>query len=167
MNVDEMPAELYLERLARLNRHITNVRDSAFILNEKLVKRNNENDLFLAHALITHVQIHDESKFNGIEWLYLHDDMKDTHPQEFKQAWYQHVNTNPHHPEYWSGIDNMPEVYLAELVCDWKARSSEFGSDLREWIKASATKRFGFTKQGKTYKKIKEFVDLLLDPAFR
>ena len=172
MDVKETPTELYLERLSELNRHITNVQESAYLLTERLVKRGQDRDRVLAHDLITNVQQHDHSKFNGIEWLYLHDDVRDSGVTEadkklnqnrFKMAWYQHVTTNEHHPEYWSGINNMPEVYIAEMVCDWKARSNEFGSDLREWIKTSATKRFGFKTAGKTYKKIKEFVDLLLD----
>ena len=52
-----------------------------------------------------------------------------------------HAETNPHHPEYWHGIENMPKVYIAEMVCDWYARSNEFGSDLREWVKDKATKK--------------------------
>lgn len=167
MNEQEMSAELYLDRLHGLRRHITNVQESAHLLAERLVKRERDGDIVLAHDLVTNAHVHDKSKFDGIEWLYLHDEVKESHPDKFQMAWYQHVHTNAHHPEYWSGIDNMPEVYIAEMVCDWKARSNEFGSDLRVWIKESATKRFEFSTHGKSYKKIKQFVDLLLDPAFR
>lgn len=166
MNVEEMPTDLYLERLSSLRRHIANVQECAYLLGERLVKRGLVGDYILAHDLVTNAHVHDKSKFDGIEWLYLHDEIKESEPEKFKLAWYQHVHTNEHHPEYWDGINNMPEVYIAEMVCDWKARSNEFGSDLRIWIKEQATKRFDFKPQGKTYKKIKEFVDLLLDPAF-
>ena len=60
----------------------------------------------------------------------------------------------------------MPRIYLAEMVCDWKARSEEFGSSLRDWITNSACKRFGFTDKDPVYKAIFEFVDLLCQKPF-
>jgi hypothetical protein len=158
--------EMYLERLNTLRRHIEHVQESAYLMGERLFKSDVESDKFLAHELITNVQAHDQSKFRGIEWEYLHDDVKETDPDKFMLAWEQHVKTNPHHPEYWAGIENMPDVYIAEMVCDFKARSNEFGSDLRSWIKDVATKKFGFPTSGKIYKKIKRFVDILLDKPF-
>ena len=68
-----------------------------------------------------------------------------------------------HHPESWDGIKNMPQVYIAEMVCDWKARSSELGTNLREWINEKATKRWGFTARDKVYRDIDRFVNLLLE----
>lgn len=60
----------------------------------------------------------------------------------------------------------MPTVYLAEMVCDWYARSSEFGTGLREWIDNKATKKFSFTKEDDIYKEIQDILNLLLDPNF-
>ena len=119
--------------------------------------------------LIANSQIHDNSKIQpGIEWQYLRDDLKDKEPELFKAAHLQHVTNNPHHPEFWpNGVKDMPPVYVAEMVCDWHARSSEFGSALREWVKEKASKRFGFTVQGHTYKLIKKYLDLLLDTPFK
>ena len=28
----------------------------------------------------------------------------------------------------------MPEISVAEMVCDWYARAQEFGTGLRDWI---------------------------------
>ena len=61
----------------------------------------------------------------------------------------------------------MSREQIAEMVCDWSARSKERGTDLRVWIKEDATERFGFNLQSKCYKDIKFFVDLLLDPPMK
>ena len=94
--------------------------------------------------------------------------MKKGNPKEFELALFQHTSTNPHHPEYWNnGVQGMHEVYVAEMVCDWHARSSEFGSDLRTWVKESASKKFEFSLTSKVYKSIKGYLDLLLDSPFK
>lgn len=152
------------KRLDTLIRHITNVQSNCTLLGERLIENGKEG---FGRKLISNGFIHDHSKFSGIEWDYLHQDVKDNEPEKFKMAALQHVHTNKHHPEYWGGIREMPSIYLAEAVCDWKARSSEFGDDLREWIKKSATDKYEFSISGMTYKEIKLYVDLLLDPSFK
>ena len=77
-------------------------------------------------------------------------------------------SNNDHHPQFFTeGIKAMNSEQLAEMVIDWHARSSEKGTNLREWIKENATKEFNFTLQSNVYKKIKKFVDILLDPPFK
>lgn len=146
-----------------LLRHISNVQDECALLAERLIEQGKQD---MARALLANSMLHDNSKFRGVEWDYLSDEVKANNPAQFKVAVKQHQRTNSHHPEYWGGIDNMPGLYIAEMVCDWKARSAEFGTDLREWVKEKATKRWGFTTQGRKYKEIKEYLDLLLDPRF-
>lgn len=162
-NFDSPPDEIKELRLKNIVRHITHVQQSCTLLGERLIA---SGDKEIGHKLIANGFIHDNSKFHGIEWLYLHDDLKVCEPEMFQMALHQHQTRNPHHPEYWDGIENMPRVYLAEMVCDWHARGHEFGTDLRAFIKNHATKKFNFTLQGKVYKEIKGFVDMLLDPAF-
>lgn len=161
MNTDE-----YSDRLSKLHRHISNVQEAGKLLAEKLRKRNSPGDLHLAHELICNVHIHDASKFRGIEWEYLHDKVKDKHPELFKAAWENHVAVNPHHSEYWGGMEFIPVVYLAEWVCDTYARATEFGTDYREWVKHKASEKYKFSVNGKVYKKLKEFIDLLLEKPF-
>jgi len=151
------------KRRKALLRHIDNVNKNCQILGEKLIEKGEIN---LGHRLIANGLIHDNSKFYGIEWEHLHSDVKETNTSKFAEAVKNHTVTNTHHPEYWGGVENMPPVFVAEMVCDWAARSSEFGNDLRDWIKSHATKKYGMTVQSKPYKTIKRFVDLLLDPAF-
>lgn len=150
-----------LEHLENVLRHINHVRDNCLLLGNRLIK-NGEAEF--GRKLIANGLIHDNSKLSGVEWLYLRD--KGT--PEFTAAAKQHIMTNPHHPEYWpGGISDMSRIYMAEMVCDWAARSQEFGNDLRDWIKGEATKKFNFSLQSRVWKDIKEFVDLLLDRAFK
>ena len=157
MVADEKPIRM-------LVRHIRNVQDECSLLAERLIEQGRHE---LARNLLANSMLHDNSKFRGIEWDYMSEESKEKYPDLFKCAVSTHTATNPHHPEYWGGIDVMPIVYVAEMVCDWKARSAEFGTDCREWVKEKATKRWGFTTQGKMYKQIKEYLDLLLDPSFK
>jgi hypothetical protein len=152
------------KRLDTLLRHIHNVQSNCQLLADRLIEKGEAD---FAKTLIANGLIHDNSKFYGIEWEYLHQDVKESNPEAFLLASKQHVSINPHHPEYWLHISNVPRIYVAEMICDWSARSSEFGSDLRVWIKDKATKKFDFTVQSKTYKEVKEFVDLMLDPSFK
>jgi hypothetical protein len=152
------------KRLDVLLRHVNNVREDCQLLGERLIEKGEEE---LGRKLISNGFTHDHSKFSGLEWEYLHQDIKDSSPKMFELAALQHTTTNMHHPEYWHGIKNVPRLYVAEMVCDWHSRSSEFGSDLREWIKDSATKKYKFTPQGKVYKEIKDLTDLLLEQSFK
>lgn len=153
------------KRLDTIERHIHHVQENCQILADKFLE---QGDRDLARLLLANAQIHDNSKYKGIEWKYLHDDVKIDKPELFQAALESHWSNNPHHPEHWhDGIMRMPILYLAEWVCDVKARSNEFGTDVRDFIKDTATKRYKFTVQGKVYKEIKEIVDLLLDAPFK
>lgn len=155
------------KRLDAVLRHIENVRDDCLLLGERLIQQGKD-DGKLGRMLIANGLIHDNSKLRGIEWQYLHPDVKINNPDAFHVAWQSHVSNNPHHPEYWPcGINEMSPVYLAEMVCDWHSRSSEFGTDLWEWIKDEAIPKYKVSTSGKTYKYLKEFVDLLLERKFK
>jgi hypothetical protein len=159
-------AERILAKLEFVARHIRNVEDNTLLLGKKLIERG---DVDLGMKLIANGQVHDASKFHGIEFEYLslNNPNDENKALKLKLAVQQHNTTNPHHPEYWSGgIKEMPDVYVAEMVCDWKARSEEFGSSLRDWIENEATKRFAFTKEDKVYKEIMEYVNLLCQTPF-
>lgn len=153
------------KHLKSLLRHVDNVRQASLLLGERIIEKGEEK---LGIDLITNGQIHDYSKFRGSEWLYLRPEILDSDKKHlFESSKNQHVMTNPHHPEYWGAIHQMPRLYIAEMVCDWSARSHEQGNDLRDWIKEKGTKAFGMTVQSKVYREIKFFVDLLLEPEFK
>jgi hypothetical protein len=78
------------------------------------------------------IEEHDESKFSEEEfepyaqkWF---GDKKKT--LEYEEAWKHHWMNNEHHPEYWLGED-MPYIYILEMICDWGSFSIDNG-DLGE-----------------------------------
>jgi hypothetical protein len=148
------------EQLEKLIRHIRKVQDACWELTKKLLKKG---DIIFARRLIASSMSHDVSKFHGIEYSNL---IKADTSELLKYAVDHHQQTNKHHPEFWGGVEYMPRLAMAEMVCDWYARSNEFGTDLRQWIKEEALAKYNISPQGKVYKVIKEFVDLLLEPAF-
>ena len=78
------------------------------------------------------IKAHDESKFSEEEFepyaqKWFSDGVK---TPEYEEAWKHHWMNNEHHPEYWLGED-MPYIYILEMLCDWGSFSIDKG-DLRE-----------------------------------
>jgi len=146
------------ERIELVFNHIRNVQRSSYKLGLRLIKNG---ELELGRNLIANGQIHDNSKFKGIEFdhLFYGDPLL---PEVVKH----HQSINPHHPEYWGSIHSMPRVYVAEMVCDWYARSCEFGTGVRDWVEKPAMEKFEFSKSDPVYETIQEMLSLLLDPKF-
>jgi hypothetical protein len=150
------------EHLNNLTRHIDLVRDAGLLLGKRLMNQGRKD---FGRILIGHIYVHDASKFHGIEWDYLHAG-KDVSKDKLDLAVKQHIHTNPHHPEYWGGFDQMPEIFVAECVCDWYARAQEFGTGLRQWITDVAIDRFKIDPKSKKHEQMMAFVDLLLEDSF-
>jgi hypothetical protein len=150
------------ERIDGLLRHINLVRENCGILAEKFIVKG---ELELARKLIHAAQIHDAGKFIGIEWQFLTDPGV-TNKAGLRYALDHHNHTNPHHVQYWGLIENMPDVFLAEMVCDWKARSTEFGTDLRMYLKNMAMKKFKIARDSAVHKKIVEYIEMLCPKPF-
>lgn len=157
-----------MEKIRSLTRHIRNVEDNCLLLGEKLIERG---EIDLGRQLIANGYVHDTSKFYGIEFENLSSSTSTNTAEEnaklkMRLAIQHHTLTNQHHPEYWNGIKNMPRVAVAEMVADWKARSEEFGTSVRDWIDDQATKRWGFSREDEVYKTIMDFVNLLCPKPF-
>lgn len=152
-----------LEKMDALIRHIRHVQDAAIIIGKKLIK---SGEAEFGRCLIANAFVHDQSKFRGIEWDNIAARGCIEGDEQLKLAIANHNRSNPHHPEYWGGISLMPEIYLAEMVCDCYARSVEFGSDIRVWFKEDAIKRYDIPKSGKVWKSLKRYLDMLLDEPF-
>lgn len=148
-----------LKKLEVILRHCENVREACERLGKRFIERG---DIEFGIFLIVHGRIHDLSKFDLYERTFLigNDDQ-----ESLKMAIFKHRAVNKHHAECWGSIDDVPRIYLAEMVCDLWARSSEQGTDLKDFIKEQVEK-WGISTSGKTYKSIKEFVDLLVDDSF-
>lgn len=151
------------EHMANLTRHINLVRDNCHLLGMRLIAQG-EHDF--GRLLIARGFVHDASKFYGIEWDYLHVGPDVSH-DNLNNAIKQHVRTNEHHPEFWGGVQNMPRIAIAEMVCDWYARSQEFGTDLKQWVIHEAMTKFSLEPSSQAYKHIAEFVSILLNNSFK
>lgn len=82
------------------------------------------------------IKEHDESKFSEEEFeayaqkFYGKQDINGK-PLEyvpgFDEAWKHHWTNNEHHPEFWLGED-MPYIYILEMICDWGSFSIKSGN---------------------------------------
>jgi len=162
----KIASEKALAKIDKLIRHIRNVQENCILLGQKLIKKG---EIELGKSLIANGLMHDASKMRGIEWETLSSESipnEESAKVKLRYAIYHHASTNHHHPEFFGNIQNMPKVYLAEFVCDVKARSEEFGTSLHKWIDEVATKKFGFEDGDKTHKEIMGFVELLCEKPF-
>src|SRR5262245_5881053 len=113
-------------------------------------------------------EVHDASKF-GLEeripyiWLTeFHRCRRGGRPFEYpagvaedvQRAIRHHVTANPHHPEYHADPNDMSEVDLIEMVCDWTAMSQEFGQDggsARGWADKTVGTRVAFNAEKRQF----------------
>lgn len=149
-----------ITKVEKLIRHISNVQESCQLLGKKFIE---QGDVEFGIRLIALGQVHDASKWTGIEWDYI---ILGDFNGEAKLAAQHHNRTNPSHPEYWGTIDLMPRIYVAEMCCDWLARANEFGTDVWEYVRERAIPRYEISPRGKIYRWIKEFLDMLLEKPF-
>ena len=79
---------------------------------------------------------HDNSKFFDYEWNNLVNMKGKKDIKKLTKVIEVHCSRNLHHPENrtWDGINNMDDIHLAEMVCDWYARSCEKGQSFDDWI---------------------------------
>lgn len=153
-----------LPKLEKLAKHIYHVQESATLLAEHCITQGHTD---FGIALLQNAACHDNSKYSGIELRYLVLD--ETEDETLLRVAIDHHNkSNLHHPEAWiGGIKEMSQLYVSEMVCDWKARSTEFGTDLRGWITDSATEKFGFKKGDRVFKDIQRYLKIILDVPFK
>ena len=75
------------------------------------------------------IQEHDDSKFSEEEFepYARHFYGSKDNDLEFEEAWKHHWMNNEHHPEFWLGED-MPYIYILEMLCDWGSFSIKSGN---------------------------------------
>ena len=150
------------EHIDNLVRHIRLVQEATILLGERLIATGRKD---FGRKVIACGFVHDASKWHGIEWDFLHAG-PDTPKEKLEDAIRQHVQTNEHHPEAWGGINEMSELAVAEMCCDWYARAQEFGTGLREWIETTAKEKYGIAEDSQAKRRIDHFVGLLLQDYF-
>ena len=61
-----------------------------------------------------------------------------------KDAIALHWKHNSHHPEHFKSVIDMTRVDVMEMCCDWHARSTQYKTDLLEFVKKQQEERFHF-----------------------
>lgn len=146
--------------------HKKMVLDSAYILCEYLFSVN-KNELGI--ELIKRAVEHDNSKFTTQELQELStikNDFKNFKDpsmllsDEEKEKIKQHWKNNRHHPEHFSNIENMTDVDMLEMICDWHARSKQYNTNLLDFIAIRQKNRFHFPTE--MYSKIIKYAKILI-----
>ena len=130
--INESKADYLLENEKYINEHIERVQQFADWLKEKLPELFDEVDIDVFDDLIKE---HDASKFSEEEFepyaqKWFNNSGK---TPEYEAAWRHHWMNNEHHPEFWLGED-IPLIYILEMICDWGSFSIKSG-DFRELSK--------------------------------
>ena len=127
--ITEGGADYQKEYLEYINSHKARVEEFADWLKKNCLELFEGVDIDVFDDLIKE---HDESKFSEEEFepyaQKWHGDGIKT--PEYEAAWEHHWMNNEHHPEYWLGED-MPYIYILEMICDWGSFSIASG-DMKE-----------------------------------
>jgi hypothetical protein len=127
--INEGGADYQKENLEYINAHRERVKKFADWLKDNCPEVFKDIDIDVFDDLIRE---HDESKFSEEEFepyaqKWFGNGEKTL---EYEEAWKHHWMNNEHHPEYWLGED-MPYIYILEMICDWGSFSIDKG-DLKE-----------------------------------
>ena len=160
---------------ARTHQHIDRVRANLL----KLAAVSDHSD-----ELRKRSEVHDASKFGPEEripyvWLNeFHHCRRAGIPFEYpagieeqvRQAIDHHVTTNRHHYQFHDSPEDMTDVDLIEMVCDWTAMSQEFNADggsARAWADKTINNRVHLseTKRDFVYRTIDRLDELNSETA--
>jgi hypothetical protein len=124
--ISEGGADYQKEYKTYIEEHKDRVRQFAEWLKEKLPELFDGVDFDVFNELI---QEHDDSKWSEEEFepyaQHFYGDKKNDF--EYEEAWKHHWTHNEHHPEFWLGED-MPYIYILEMICDWGSFSIASGN---------------------------------------
>ena len=124
--INEGGADYQKEYKTYVEEHKDRVRQFAEWLRGKLPEVFDGVDFDIFNELI---QEHDDSKFSEPEFepyaQHFYGDKKNDF--EYEEAWRHHWTHNEHHPEFWLGED-MPYIYILEMLCDWGSFSIASGN---------------------------------------
>ena len=106
--------------------------------------------------LLKRAATHDNSKFSESEFERMASILKTD--ECFKNAKYKlskeerdiirlHWKNNRHHPEHFNDINQMSDLDIWEMVCDWYARSLQYGTNFLEFVSTRQKNRFDFPEQ--------------------
>lgn len=115
------------------------------------------------------IEKHDKSKYSPEEFqayadhFYGNNGKKQNEKSpEYEYAWRHHYENNPHHPEFWGKIKEMPFSAFLEMMCDWWSFSWKNGELLeicKFWKKDKEEKQKYLHPN--TLEQVEWFLDLL------
>ena len=152
---------------ARTLAHIARVSANLYRLNMVLDYGN---------ALLERAAIHDASKFSSEEYIpyvWMTEDYRCRRQKlpfkypagvkkEVDHAVKHHMKNNRHHPAFHNHPNDMTEVDLVEMVCDWAAMEQEFGQnggDVTAWANKVLGKKISFNSLKTAF--VYQVIDLL------
>jgi hypothetical protein len=126
--------------------------------------------------LIERAKVHDASKFGPEErlpyiWLTeyyrcLRSGEPFRYPEGMEEqvaaAIAHHMSCNRHHPDFHGDPNDMTDVDLIEMVCDWTAMAQEFGQSggsARQWADRTIGTRVHFNESKRQF--VYDMIDLL------
>lgn len=71
-----------------------------------------------------------------------------------------HWKHNSHHPEHFKNYADMSKLDIMEMCCDWHARSTQYHTNLMEFLEVRQKERFHFPEY--MYMEIKYYCEILL-----
>ena len=118
--------------------------------------------------LLQRAETHDASKFTDAErvpyiwlteyhrcrWRNIPFAYPDGMEQRVREAVKHHVHANRHHPEFHADPNDMTDVDLIEMVCDWTAMALEFdqdGGSARGWAEQTVGKKLHFNATKRSF----------------
>lgn len=148
-----------LENFNSILKHVKNVHSIGEELCRELIKSGRAR---FARKVIVEIYKHDLSKFQDYEFeRFFSEDKK-----MIEKAIDHHQRINPHHIQYYDSYKEMPDIELACMACDLKARSEGFGSDVKGYFKSFCEEK-GITNNTNFYKKITGFLNLIIEDKFQ
>ena len=148
-----------LEKFRKIVAHIQRVHENGIKLCEELIKESRER---FARRVQVEIFKHDLSKLEDFEFSRLSSQKED----EIKVGVEHHRTVNPHHIQFYDDYKQIPEVQLACMACDLKARSEEFGSDVKQYFKKFCADN-EITTNTNFYKKVTGFLNLIIEDKFQ
>ena len=124
--INEGGADYQEENKKYILEHKERVQQFADWLKENLPELFEDMDIEIFDDIIAE---HDDSKFSEEEFepyaqKWFGNGEKTL---EYEEAWKHHWMNNEHHPEFWLGED-MPYIYILEMLCDWGSFSIKSGN---------------------------------------
>ena len=133
----------YEEYRNYITEHINNVKKAFDTYGELLCE---ELELEIT-AMQYQIDNHDNSKWSAEEFepyarKFFPEGKRIISDYDFNKAWMHHTQYNCHHPEHWLFYDyntkkitiyDMPDKYIAEMICDWIAMGYKFNNKAYEY----------------------------------